>query len=247
MNFTGSLIFEPILPGLHLFSNFECLPSIEELNKVLNTEQVRFVPQAARSQHFQDGYEPRIFLRNEVQTRDNCWHDFFNALVWHRFKKAKRAINRLHYHFQISRYPSKQRLPTENMLTLFDENGAIILSQDPKLLDLIRAHEWHKLFWQQRDYTQQQLRVFVFGHALYEKALNPYIGMTANCLLFESTNFCNDSADSLVAQFLLEKNSTLKPKDLSPLPILGIPGWHAENNNENFYANKNYFRPLRNS
>lgn len=244
-NFTKDPLFEPIMQGLHLFGDREYLPSVAELNAVLNIEQIRFVPQGVPSEHFHDAYEPRIFLRNEVQTRDNCWHDFFNALVWHRFIKIKRAINYLHYNSQLSRYPSKNRLPAENMLTLFDENGAIIIARDPKLLDLIRAHEWHKLFWQQRSYIQREIRVLVFGHALYEKALRPYIGMTANCLLFESTNLCIDSIDSLVAQFLLDKNFALRPKDLKPLPILGMPGWHALNNNEKFYENKNYFRPLR--
>ena len=246
-NFTDRPLFEPILPSLHLFGDRKHLPSIEELNAVLNIEQIRFVPEGPVSADFNDGYEPRIFLRNEVQTRDNCWHDFFNALVWHRFAKTKRAINYLHYHLQKSRYPSKHRLPAENLLTLFDENGVVIIARDPKLLDLIRAHEWHTLFWQQRAYIQEHTRVVVIGHALYEKALRPYIGMTANGLLFESTNLCSDTVDSLVAEFLLNKNTRLRPKDLSPLPILGMPGWHAQNENESFYANKDYFRPARHS
>ena len=42
---------------------------------------LRFVAQAPRAAAFEDGYEPRIFLRGEVQFRAQEWHDVFNALV----------------------------------------------------------------------------------------------------------------------------------------------------------------------
>ena len=140
--------FDPIRQGL---SRFEGIPSHDELNRVLGLDDIRFVPQAPKTDIFEDGYEPRIFLKGEVQTRENSWHDFFNALVWHSFPNTKRTINSLQYQHLKQRYPRKRRLPAENMLTLFDENGAVVLSKDPELLDLIKEHRWHELFWKRRN------------------------------------------------------------------------------------------------
>ena len=36
-----------------------------------------------------------------------------------------------------------------------------------------------------------------------------------------------------------------QPHDLNPLPILGMPGWHTDNDVEAFYDNQNYFRAGR--
>lgn len=232
------------MPALLQFAPYEPLPDIEKLNKVLSISNLAFVPQAPKSREFNDAYEPRIFLKQEVQTRANSWHDFFNALVWQSFTHSKRVINKLHYNLQKERFPSKERTPAENMLTLFDENGALVVSCDKLLLDLIRAHRWHELFWQRRKYTQENLKIIVFGHGLYEKALKPFVGITAQCLLLAVKDIRQLCADELVARFLEQRSNNLTPKDLSPLPILGMPTWWEQNNDEEFYANTNYFRPL---
>jgi hypothetical protein len=240
-SFITSPIFAPIESGLRQFQLFDKLPVFEELNSVLQVEKITFVPQQPKSDAFSESYEPRIYLKGEVQTREDNWHDFFNALMWHRFPLAKKVINRLQYQLQKSRHPNKQRLPAENMLTLFDENGAIVLARDPALLDLIRGHHWHELFWQRREQIKRDLKVCGFGHALYEKAVHPYLGLTAKCLLFVDPQ-C-ESIDAFVAGFLADKGHTLRTADLSPLPILGLPGWWPENTDEAFYKNEGYFRP----
>lgn len=217
----------------------------------------------ALQSEFEDGYEPRIYLRGEVQTREQSWHDFFNALVWHGLPKAKKMINKLQYELLRQRntprissnintaqpmsngeFEHKQdysfRTPVENMLTLFDENGAIVLSSNPLLLELIKSHRWHELFWVRRKEFQEQIKVIIFGHGLFEKAINPYIGITAQALLIEDDNANN--IDNYLACFLKENPEKLTTSNLHPLPILGIPGWWPENEKESFYANKNYFR-----
>jgi hypothetical protein len=35
------------------------------------------------------------------------------------------------------------------------------------------------------------------------------------------------------------------PRDLSPLPLMGIPGWCADNEDPAFYGNTRIFRPGR--
>lgn len=235
-----SVIFEPLWSALGRFEGFDHLPMPNELNEKLRVEGIRFVAQDTRSSDFDDGYEPRIYLRGEVQTRENSWHDFFNALVWQQFPCAKKVINQLQYQFLKQRYPNKLRLPAENMLTLFDENGAIVISQNPVLLELIRNHRWHELFWERREEIKTQMSVIIFGHGLYEKVINPYIGMIAQALLIENQN--DSKLDNFLAEFFSNKAEQLTTKLLHPLPILGIPGWCSDNEDESFYANKNYFR-----
>ena len=235
-----SPLYAALWPALAKFRDFEQLPHLSELNTELSIDGITFVAQESKSNHFSDGYEPRIYLHGEVQTRERSWHDFFNALVWQQFPQSKKLINQLQYSLQKQRYPEKQRLPAENMLTLFDENGAIVIAQNPELLELIKQHRWHELFWQRRDEVRQQLQVYIFGHGLYEKAINPYLGLTAQALLFVDTMPC--CIDSLVAKYIGDHSTQLKTDHVNPLPILGIPGWWAQNNNEDFYTNKAYFR-----
>lgn len=235
-----SPLYAPLWPALAHFKHHKSLPSIKDLNVLLSTDQIQFVAQCAKSDDFESGYEPRIYLRGEIQTREQNWHDFFNALVWHQFSQSKKIINQLHFELQKKRYPNKQRLPAENMLTLFDENGAIVIAKNPELLELIKQHRWHELFWQRRDEVKEHLKIFIFGHGLYEKSLDPYIGLTAQTLLFVDEN--PTCVDSLTSKYLDLKGEHLDTTVLHPLPILGIPGWWSANENEDFYFNKNYFR-----
>ncbi len=235
-----SPIFEPLWPTLHRFVDNNHLPSIAEMNNLLSIENIRFVPQGPKSTDFEQGYEPQIYLRGEIQTREQNWHDFFNALVWHQFPNTKKIINQIHFDSQKKRYPQKNRLPAENMLTLFDENGAIVISKTPHLLELIQQHRWHELFWQRRDEVAEQLQVIIIGHGLYEKAVTPYIGLTAQTLLFLDNDATD--ADRLIMQYLDSRGTNLDTSVLHPLPLLGLPGWWPENENEQFYSNKSYFR-----
>lgn len=236
----SSPFFAPLMPILQQFSAYEQLPSLAELNKMLSIADIIFVPQSPKSDDFSEGYEPRIYLQGQVQTREQSWHDFFNALVWQQFTQSKKIINQLQYSFQKQRHPEKTRLPGENMLTLFDENGAIVIAKDPELLVLIKQHRWHELFWERREQVQRDLQVVLFGHGLYEKALHPYIGLTAQALLFSADEIT--AIDDTVARFLSDSGAALTPRYLTPLPLLGIPGWWPENVDECFYDNKNYFR-----
>ena len=105
------------------------------------------------------------------------------------------------------------------------------------------ARDWQGLFVQQRQ-QWAQVRIDVFGHALFEKALSPYVGMTGHALLIETTDrTAGDDLDVVAADAVL--GSITQPRDLSPLPVLGVPGWWDANRNAAFYANTAYFRPGR--
>ncbi len=246
--------------------SFECYarwPSLEDYQRVLQRpapvlttmgRPLRIVPQGGKPDRFEARYAPRIYLTGELQTRRENWHDFFQFFTWRLFPTTKATINALHYSAARQRLSGAAlpgcRSPLENMLSLFDEGGAVVYSPDVNLLQLIREFHWKELFWQRRAELADKLGVVVFGHALYEKGLAPYIGMTANCILLQvDAAFMRagreaqvGALDERLAQLFAAGVALQAPKDLSPLPILGLPGWDAGNTRETYYENLAYFR-----
>lgn len=143
-----------------------------------------------------------------------------------------------------------RRSQIENMLSLFDEGGTVIVSSDESLLQLIRDFQWKQLFWNRRDELAEKLQCITYGHAMYEKGLMPYVGMTANSILLVVDNgFFKqtlerrlDYIDSRLAEIFSDGTKYSKPKDLSPFPVLGLPGWDPDNKSEAYYDNTEYFR-----
>lgn len=212
---------------------------------------ISFIEQGAPAAAFADGYEPRIYLRGEVSTRAGNWHDFFNMLVWLTFPQIKAAVNYWQYQALQQRWPTqKTRTPLENRLTHLDENGVIILSSDAELIELLQDRRWQTLFWQARARVKTSMRFFVFGHALYEKALSPYIGLTGSALIFQvGADFFTQSLlqqldfiDTMVSRHVYQPGWLMRLNKLAPIPLLGVPGWWQANNVKSFYENKDYFR-----
>jgi hypothetical protein len=193
-------------------------------------------------------YEERLRLLGEMPFREGGWHDLFNVLAWLAYPKAKATLNDAHYGALVEeRAGGAPRGPRRDALTVFDESGAIVLAADASLLEDLRAFRWKRLFVERRAEVVAAMRVHVFGHALFEKALKPYVGMTAHAMLFAvSTEVIRQplaqrlaAADALASQALREVTS---PRDLSPLPVLGVPGWYAGNQDARFYDDASYFR-----
>lgn len=240
-------------------SSSESWPMIAELNQakpecLVNYlgKKLNFIVQGRKSNNFSEQYEPRIYERGEIQTREENWHDFFNALVWFTFPNIKAILNALQYQ-ELTKRQNSQRSSLENMLTLFDENGVVVISSDPVLLKLIKNFSWSELFWQRREEVMTKMQFYIVGHSLYEKALNPYVGMTgSSILLLVETDFLEKNLSSQLQEIdlrisdLLKSQKITSPQELQPLPILGIPGWNKENEVETYYQNKNYFRERRN-
>jgi len=264
-------MYEPIRKLASYFRGFQQWPGLEDYRalleehppiRTLNGRALSIVEQAGKPAHFTEHYAPRIYYSGEIQTRTDNWHDFFQFLTWFIFPRTKAVINSIHIPLARERIEQNEtnqgesigrRSPIENTLSLFDEGGVVILSSDESLLDHIRDFEWKKLFWERRDELQRNLRCVTFGHAMYEKGLRPYIGMTANAILLYTDQSVIDLAleeqltwiDEKLASIFEEGSQYTTPKDLSPFPILGMPGWLAENASEAFYDNTQYFRPGR--
>ena len=246
---TSSPIFDPIKPFIEDLLNLKTWPLLNEINQLFIKDNmpIRAVEQTAKPEKFDDHYESRIFLKNELQTRIENWHDFFNAMVWLGFRQTKQTLNKLHYLASQHRKTGTNRSPIENAVALFDECGLIIISNRQDLLDLIKTHQWKKIFVDHKSEFNKNIKCITFGHAMYEKALNPYIGMTAHALLIHSNELLNTSlldVDKFVAKMWQNKKITTT-RDLQPVPVLGIPGWYKGNKNDGFYANTDYFRPKK--
>ncbi|HWT15860.1 MAG TPA: DUF3025 domain-containing protein [Patescibacteria group bacterium] len=223
-------------------------PGIDGLNAGLSDvrhshtrQPLRFVAQTPDL--LADGlhYEARIFERGDIATRLGNWHDLLNAMVWCRFPAIKSALN-LRQHRDVQRVGAKQRTPAQYAQTLFDEGGAIVCLRDASLLPAWDAHDWRELFrtlhWQ-----SGAIRVEVFGHALLEHALTPGKLMTAKCLVWQGDANDVDPA-TITAEAIADARWLNDPQELRPLPVSGIPGWHAPQDDV-FYASAECFRPAR--
>jgi hypothetical protein len=214
---------------------------------------IRFVPPAAPSREFSAQYEVRIFETGEVQTRADNWHDLFNALVWLAFPKTKAVLNRHHCEEIRARRGERSRGTARDVLTLFDEGGIVVAAADPELPALLRDFRWKELFWRRRAELLRSMRFYVFGHAIYEKALEPYKGVTAKALIVETTPDLLDAPierqlpelDARATDYFSGAQALASTRNLSPLPILGIPGWEPANAREDYYDDPSQFRPRR--
>lgn len=238
-------------------------PTLQQFNQLLISQQtsitvasgvpLRFVEQEYGKLTFEAQYEPRCYLKGEVPTRANNWHDLLNALVWLTFPRSKAAINTRHYRAltQIDESPkASERGAVRDAITLLDETGVIVPYADDALADLLCGFQWKELFWNQRTQVESHMGFYLYGHGLYEKALKPYVGMTGKGLLLkvESSFFTWPLAhrtahlDELLADYLNDFQHCNNTQELSPVPLLGIPGWTDDNKNPAYYDNTDYFR-----
>jgi len=238
-------------------------PTLEEFNQILEKRpiysatgaKIKALPQTIKSKIFEEGYEPRIYLNGELQTRLESWHDFFNFMVWQTFPNIKAVMNKWQYLSLKKRFPTpSNRTHLENLLTQLDEGGMIVLSANQYLTDLLKKHEWKKLFWENREAVKREMRFYIIGHAIYEKLMTPYPTITAGGIIFdvEKTFFEKNIAsqirwiDSHCANFMNNDTWSQAFKRWQAVPIFGIPSWSSENNQESYYENTQYFRPLKN-
>ena len=199
---------------------------------------VRFVPHHALPEG--PPSERFIFERRAVPTRDNL-HDFLNGLIWLRYPHAKRRMNALQAQEIAVHGVQSTRGPVRDAITVFDENGALLAAPEP-LLNALRERRWDELFGPMRP-LWKQARLWLLGHAALEKLVSPYKSITAHVLAAPEELSTPEDADQWLADWLSAER--LVPKPFVPLPLLGIPGWWADNEEASFYADKAVFRPKR--
>lgn len=198
---------------------------------------VRFTPQA----DLPDGqaYEDFIFETGQVPTREGL-HDFFNALCWMHFPLSKKRLNQLQAQ-EIARAGVRQvRGPVRDAATVFDENAWLIQPSDA-LWTALTGHHWAQALLGLR-HEWAHTRLWAFGHAAVEKAVQPYKSITVHLWRVPLEVAASD-IDPWLAQDLTPEKLALKP--FSPMPLLGVPGWWPANEEPAFYADASVFRPRR--
>lgn len=210
-----------------------------ELVQALNAHgqaPVTFVPQDCLPADM--AYEAYIFKTKQAPTRHNA-HDFFNGLCWLRFPQTKLRLNQLQAQAIAQQGVQAQRGPLRDALTLFDENAALLFASD-KLWTAIQRKDWQSVFVRHRtDWAHAQL--LVFGHAALEKLIKPYKGITVHVLnAVLPSGLSDEELDTCLCQRL--EADWLQSKPYCPLPVMGLPGWHADNENPVFYEDKSVFR-----
>lgn len=199
---------------------------------------VRFVPQAALPAGM--AYERFIYTQGRVPTRDNL-HDFFNGLVWLHYPATKRRFNRLQAQAIALDGVGAVRGPVRDALTLFDENGAVLLAH-PDLHAALAARQWLRLCVELRP-LWRQARLLILGHALLEKLVSPRKSIAAHVYQAQTAINCVAILDHDLARDLTAPWLAAKP--FYPLPVLGVPGWWPDNENFCFYDDSLVFRSAR--
>lgn len=196
------------------------------------------------------GYEERIWRTGAVETRPDNWHDFFNALIWLAFPSAKAALNARH--MREMRPVGEGRGEARDAMTQFDECGLVVVADDPSLLELLRHFRWKDLFWARRGDLAEHLRFYVFGHGTCEQLLAPFRGLTAKAVLYEVSPawLAMPLADQLAdldgrLAAAIAAGGLASPRELQPVPLLGIPGVTPASEDAAYYDDTWQFRPGR--
>jgi hypothetical protein len=253
----GAPAFAPLAPSLSRLDGTRW-PTLEELTALAagvvtsRGVPIRFVRPASQGAPKRPYYEQHIDRTGEIETRPENWHDLFNALAWIAFPKAKAAINAQHVAIltEGGEAEARRRGPERDALTLFDEGGVVVASSSPALLRLIVEFEWKELFWRRRAELGEKVRFMAFGHALHEKALEPFIGIVAKTVFVPVDDYFAmlpaqaqvARADELLAAHFSQRSRFSSPRAMAPLPVLGIPGWHPDTDRESFYDDADHFR-----
>lgn len=253
-------------PVINIVENLNaCLDGFEDVNasRIANFEKlpIRFVEQACLPEG--EAYETFIAKTGKIPTRDNH-HDLLNGLIWLNFPQAKAVLNELHAKDILQHGIHNARTALRNALTVFDENGGIVVSSDRLLLEQLQAFKWqaalvtHRANWLAQHRT---IAFFPFGHALLEKLLNPRKNITSHTLLIlvdegwfeQSIANQKNQLDTAIAKLFRElampdlagNAVKLSSKSFQPLPVMGIPGYSADNVIPAFYQDEAVFRHPR--
>ncbi len=208
----------------------------------------RFVRQQRAALEQFGGYEKHVAATRSVPTRPRSWHDFFNMAVWAHFPRLRWALNAIHVDDALGPIdPRNGRAPAQNVAAQFDESGLIVASSSPELLHGLQALRFKHVFWERRDELCATTRFWVTGHGMLESLLSPHPRLSGKAVLLDlprepatyDADELRDRLDARAAAQILSLGDAVPA--LAPLPLLGIPGY-AANESASFYDDASYFR-----
>ncbi|OXL18105.1 DUF3025 domain-containing protein [Psychrobacter sp. DAB_AL32B] len=229
-----------------------------------HAHRLRFVSQDALPEG--EAYESFIATTGNIPTRDNL-HDLFNGSIWLTFPKTKALLNYYHMCEIAKKGISTSRGRVRDTITVFDENGAVLVTTEPSIGEALIDFDWQASLITPRecwdnpqqisadDKNNAKAAVYIFGHALLEKLLQPRKPLCAHSvIIYVSAEFFKlkrseriEYLDNQLAEYMhdLLSREDVTPRKLSPLPILGVPHFWAENANPSFYEDNQVFRSGR--
>ena len=209
-----------------------------------------------------EAYESFIGATGNIPTRDNL-HDLFNGSIWLTFPKTKALLNYYHMLEIAEQGIGASRGRVRDTITVFDENGAVLVTADTGIGEALVGFDWQGSLIEPREQWESpkqldensQAAVYIFGHALLEKLLQPRKALCAHSVVINVTPvfFALELSermgylDNKIADYMDEllSNENVTPRKLSPLPILGVPYFWADNANPKFYDDSQVFRSGR--
>jgi hypothetical protein len=228
--------------GLHILKSWQQQP--DALHTCLAAKQTNFIAVPQTQLPSDEAYEAFIHRTHTVPTRNNA-HDFFNGLCWLRFPQTKQQLNRLQAQAIQKEGVTAQRGALRDALTLFDENAALLCAPEV-LWQALKRQDWQALFVTHRQ-AWKDAHLTLFGHALLEKLLKPYKGITAHVLCVPVPVDIQDAGDAALDAWLSHHvhETEMQAKPFLPLPVLGVPGWWPANEEMGFYEDPQVFRPQK--
>ncbi len=222
---------------------------------------LKFVPQAETSP---TAYETLIAETGQIPTRDNL-HDLFNGWVWLTFPKTKALLNRYQAEQIAQLGITGKRGKVRDAITVLDENGAILITANPSISQALKNFDWQnclvkpRLLWHNfanfDKNNPSQAMLMLCGHALIEQLVNPRKPLCSHTFILQveedffqlSINEQRKQVDELLMQKVDNwlQQADVSPRQLSPLPVLGVPYFWVENANPDFYQDNYVFRSGR--
>ncbi len=135
------------------------------------------------------GYEYSILEKREIPTRAANLHDFFNAIVWFNFPKAKYHLHRRAYEVQTAwsaEFPGQGRCPLADRLTCFDEGGIVWDLPEGLGRDAVESLVQSRDDEGKRALVQRHAGSFaLFGHGMMEVMLKGGSNIYASCIIVD--------------------------------------------------------------
>ncbi|MBH0097039.1 DUF3025 domain-containing protein [Psychrobacter sp. NZS113] len=221
---------------------------------------LKFVSQNALPEG--EAYESFIATTGNIPTRDNL-HDLFNGSIWLTFPKTKALLNYYHMLEIAAQGINASRGRVRDTITVFDENGTVLVTSDASIGEALVDFDWQASLvaprpkWDdpQQPTSHAQAAVYIFGHALLEQLVYPRKPLCAHSIVINvAQEFFTLSLaermnclDEKVAQYMDEllSKDDVTPRQLAPLPILGVPHFWPDNTDSSFYDDNHVFRSGR--
>lgn len=245
--------------------NLQCKSSQSALPTTKPTHSNRAHPLTFVSQNALpegEAYESFIATTGNIPTRDNL-HDLFNGSIWLTFPKTKALFNHYHMREIAAQGINESRGRVRDTITIFDENGAVLVTADPSIGHALIDFNWQdslvtpRAKWDDPKQMNRdaQAAVYIFGHALLEQLVQPRKPLCAHSIVIHVTQdfFALSLSermrylDNQMADYMdkLLSKDTVTPRQLAPLPILGVPHFWPENEQTSFYDDRYVFRSGR--